>query len=1012
MLLDKRYSQQFQIDDYKQAHKQNLEWLESTLKRLEALELGNGESISDRLKILESLTEEYEENKSRVPSLLEKVTTILPEISIMEGQHVKEQTSSFERRMNDLAKRLQRKSQILSTASTEFQDITSDIEKTDTWMKDNIGFLQDPTTDELLEERIQRLQLLSKEIDQKKLLLDSLDKRANAIRSDLEPSEFEEIQKYIEMLCTNQSILSKLVKEVLKKETGFASERQTILDDISEHNLWYNTAISEFQSLNENEPLHVAGIEKRIRSLRNFLDNVKAYEEKNMPKLKKKMKPFLKDEKNSLVKEVAELESKIGSLKRSVIDDTSRYEQLLSKRRKFEEELENCGNWLDKASKSLTLEIEGTVNIATLDEHLQKFKALKEEEDGIRESLTNLVDLSNDILPNLSDGDRLLLQNKMDRECDRLNHISEASNRRLDDLIKNIEHYRKTAIKIEESVAQLNEIQGQIKLLNKPIGHKVEDAKDVLGAYEKILNDLREFKRQLEDLHNTAGTNVSELRALLQQQEELILAIENQMIKIQSLVGLRQSFMELVTGITEFIVHYTGVVTEIEKSSDDEDEKLKKYDNIISKIQDCEAKLAVAMDKGNQIASEGSSQDQNQISEQLQSLKNQLHSLKRAVEKKREEFLTNAAEHKKISEEMDDKLNWLQDREAAIKSRPLLKPGIGDVEEKLKEHNILNEDVIIHMEKLKKLRNSANQEQNLPASLTNLVSQANAILHSYPEELERRLNYLKEAKDCRGLYDSLVERLNNWVEDAQSKLRPSEGGVDFENLLSDLEEHKTYFSEETKLRELLNQIHDTANNIWTSLDQTDKDQLGHEQEFFNQLVKNTINSAHSKQAQLEDNLQRWNKFKTIQDEVENALNRLTITEEKPTTFPGVKNSISKIDTTVKNVKKLKPEVERYNDKAKDILKRADTVNRQKLSSHQDALNQKLKDALNNLKDQKEKLSGLALQWEDFEQRLRGFSSAINHCNQSLSTIDPTFRSLKQLKETEKSLKVTSIVLIT
>ena len=85
---------------------------------------------------------------------------------------------------------------------------------------------------------------------------------------------------------------------------------------------------------------------------------------------------------------------------------------------------------------------------------------------------------------------------------------------------------------------------------------------------------------------------------------------------------------------------------------------------------------------------------------------------------------------------------------------------------------------------------------------------------------------------CRLEYDSLVERLNSWVEEAQVKLRPFESGVDYESLETDLESHKKYFSEETRLRELLHSIHDTANKIWASLSQVDQDKITHEQVSF------------------------------------------------------------------------------------------------------------------------------------------------------------------------------------
>ena len=61
------------------------------------------------------------------------------------------------------------------------------------------------------------------------------------------------------------------------------------------------------------------------------------------------------------------------------------------------------------------------VNIATLDEHLRKYKGLKEEEEANRATVRRLVEQAEGIVPTLSDPDRLTLQNLLDDTCDRMN---------------------------------------------------------------------------------------------------------------------------------------------------------------------------------------------------------------------------------------------------------------------------------------------------------------------------------------------------------------------------------------------------------------------------------------------------------------------------------------------------------------------------------------------------------------------------------------------------------------
>jgi len=682
----------------------------------------------------------------------------------------------------------------------------------------------------------------------------------------------------------------------------------------------------------------------------------------------------------------------------------------LEPRRSFEADLDKCTQWLNRAESIVSSEIRGTVNIATLDQHLHKFRSLKREEDEHRTILTRIVEFGNALMPSLNDADRLILQNTMDEVCDKMNLVADSAKMKIDDLVQNIQHYRKTAQKIEQSVAHLSTIQQEIRKLNKPIGYRVEDAEDVLTAYEKILADLKDFKAQLEELHRTTGANVNELKALLKQQEDLILAIENQMVKIKTLINVRHQFMTLITGITGFIISYTEVVKEIERSSHPSEEKVRKYDEAIRRIDECDTQLALACDKGQQIAAEASSQDRNKITEQLQSLKTQIMTLKKAIERKRAEHVESAAEYAKLSEELEAILQVLIDGESIAKSRPLLGTSVKDVEAKLREHDDnLTNTIQSHLEKVKALRVEG-EGKKLPIQIKGILSSAAALLSSLPAELEDRRQYLERNKEFRLQYDSFVERLNSWVEEAQIKLRTFESGIDFQNLEKDLEEHKVYFRQETKLRDLLNKIHETADKIRPSLDGTaSQEKLRHEEEFLNQLVKNSLNSAHSRQAEFEENLKRWKAYRDLYEQVVEMTNGLTIVVDdstKPTTLTGIKSAISRNDSQSRVLKEKKRELDAFNDVASSIESLADTVNRHRIHEEQLAINKKIKDALAALRDQKESLATIALQWDDFDTKYKSFCSTLSAQEHKLSSIEANFTSVHQMQEIKMKIQVT------
>ncbi len=254
-------------------------------------------------------------------------------------------------------------------------------------------------------------------------------------------------------------------------------------------------------------------------------------------------------------------------------------------------------------------------------------------------------------------------------------------------------------------------------------------------------------------------------------------------------------------------------------------------------------------------------------------------------------------------------------------------------------------------------------------------------------------------------YDSLVERLNNWVEEAQIKLRPFDSGVDFNNLEVDLEEHKKYFSEETRLRELLHSIHDTANRIWASLGETDQEKINHEQEFLTQLVKNTLNSANVKQKEFEENIKKWKVYQESIDKITSVLEMLTFDPERPSSLSSVKTSIQKVDAQIKTVLGKKPEFDQVTGEGKTLENSADTISRHKISDQLLGINQRWKNIIADLKERKENLATLALQWEDFDAKYKGFDSLLAQYHNKFANIETSFTSIKQMTDIMKALKV-------
>lgn len=107
------------------------------------------------------------------------------------------------------------------------------------------------------------------------------------------------------------------------------------------------------------------------------------------------------------------------------------------------------------------------------------------------------------------------------------------------------------------------------------------------------------------------------------------------------------------------------------------------------KIQACDATLASATDKGERIALEGSAADANAITSQLQSLKQQLGVLRKAVEAARERTINAERAYSKAMQELDTLLDWLHSHELEVKQRPLLEIALESVDDEIRKHEVI-----------------------------------------------------------------------------------------------------------------------------------------------------------------------------------------------------------------------------------------------------------------------------------------------------------------------------------
>lgn len=111
-----------------------------------------------------------------------------------------------------------------------------------------------------------------------------------------------------------------------------------------------------------------------------------------------------------------------------------------------------------------------------------------------------------------------------------------------------------------------------------------------------------------------------------------------------------------------------------------------------------------------------------------------------------------------------------------------------------------------------------------------------------------------------------------------------------------------FFSSEASIRELVSQqIQQAADRIWPSLTGSEQEELSREQQQHTQLLKNTLNSARSRRAQLEQDAEIWRDYCLTVDKVKSVLARTQFSDEPVTSLAGLHFNIQKITHALNDI---------------------------------------------------------------------------------------------------------------
>lgn len=896
-VIASKTSGQNTIENYRQMVAESDFYFENMIKRIDAIDIGSGLNCAQKLDAIASIQQECEKDGlQKLNDLKQNAQKAIEIINNLDAQQVEEKLKSSDRKYNDLTKRIARKSQMIAATNKGIQSVQNEIEQIDKWLDQKIASLQEPQmfSADSANLHLQKLKAISKDADVKKVQADMVKRRVTNMQSDLEPLEKSQLEGCIRDIGRKLTELPDLITSEMDKTTVIIRQMKQFEIDTDKLKAWLRSKFAELRKQLNTIPLDSKIVENDIQMAKTIDTENGEIGTELLTELQKQAQNILKycSDKQSLEPSLESLNNEFSELKTESASILKNMNDAFEARNAFENDVSKVENWFNEMEINAQTDIQ-IKSLPILEEQLQEFEKLKQQKEVMRPILNSLNERSKRILPTLNNVDKMKLHEQLKTIKDKFNKPTIA------DKIKTIEDYIKKYKINKDKLAQcmeiLEKIQQEIRDLNKPIGIDAEDVKAVIISYERIIRDLNENKNRVNAIQIE---NSPELPGLLSKHNELLAAVEQQISGLRQSQTVREQYAALINQIEALIGTIAIQIAEIERSDKPLEEKLNHYDDLTSKIQECEGILASAQDRGQKIAEEGTISEYNAITENHQNIKQKLQNLQQQVKCQRQKHENIMAEQNKVVSELAALLVWLHNNETSCKSRPLLERDPDLLQRETTKHDMMAQEVQKRLDQVQNIHEQIEVDGSTPVSLVDMLSEGKSFIVNLPNELSDRKKYLIKSKQHRIDYIKYINEFKDWVHQAGEHLENCKHGVDFKNIDSDIDKFNAFFENDRPIRDLLSQkIQPIVDQIWPTLHTTEQNELSEEVRQYKKLLEKTLQSAKQQRVEFDKYQKDWNSYQDMFNSLRNALENSKIET-------SIADSLSGVQTNIETVSKV------------------------------------------------------------------------------------------------------------
>ena len=823
-------------------------------------------------------------------------------------------------------------------------------------------------------------------------------------------SEISELEAKIEKTRKNQENINSTLNEMKNSLISSFDERHNFEQTLDQAKAWIKGKETEVPCPSLL-PLKSEAAGKICQRFKKLDSDLKSYTDSTILSLRRQADALEKECDEEDAEELEDIVSEIINDNRELQETLSGtlncIMNMVEARRDFERQVDIAQKWISEAESEIKTDTRSLNTADVLAEHLTKLEKLEDEQDEASRRVTSIANMCVELLEYLTEADKFTLGEIVRDLQDRTEFVNSGLTDKIEQIRDAIFTQRQMTERMVQSTQTLTAIQKEVRALNRPVGRRVEDAQILLQSYQAVMKKVSEFRKSLEEMRKCPDVTMEDMRDMIKQQQELMTALEKQITRIRQLILVRQQYTSLTSEISAFINRYTTIINDIEKSDMTVNDKLKKFNAVIIRIQECEGQLTSAQDKGAIISEEGHVEDRNAVMEQLKVLRSGVATLKCDVGNKQQEHETTAESHKKIQTELNTTMEWLYEQESELKSRPLLTLEVESAEDEIETHMELSTDIHDQIEKVKGVIVKAKKETGIPYILQERISEANMIVSTYPLELESRLKYLNDAKMLRVDYEEFSTKIKDWVDTAKQRLENKKCG-DFDDLSAELNDHNLFFSSERLIGESLQQLGQTSERIVPSLASEDQEELSADLQQLTKDLDEVTKKAKQHKQLMEKNIKEFTDYKASHGKcktlIYSAGNNIP-PDDTAQNIVALRSHLQRLDEERRRLYEQNSIIQDYTEKANALLMKASDSSNSSIGKDMVDINKTWKEALEKMDTRKSKVQQMIEYWQSFELSVRSLEAGLSNLEQIAKELESAVPSAKTREEIDEALEV-------